>query len=299
MCPSARGEGMKRLPMAAASALALAFFTLPAGTTALADNYGHPTCAKNAITCTELNTYTGAYTGHDEPSTLFYSNAPGSGNNNTYTMKLPTDPPTAPNQSGTGGTDNFQLHPAFWFGMAMCDTQSAPEYTTACIPDSDANVFDNPDPTASDYMGHHPGTAFMEMQFYPPGWVLWPPGVSCDATKWCAALNIDSYSENMNTGQANNAARLNTVGIEPVNIAFVTTSGVSQAPADPLDATAATYTPDPNKDLFMSSGDTLTVDLLDMTDGFHVAITDLTNGQSGSMTASIANGFAQVNFDPT
>jgi hypothetical protein len=38
----------------------------------------------------------------------------------------------------------------------------------------------------------------MEMQFYPPGWVAWPPGVSCDPTYWCAALNIDSYGYDPN-----------------------------------------------------------------------------------------------------
>src|SRR5207245_79700 len=84
-----------------------------------------------------------------------------------------------------------------------------------------------------------------------------------------------------------------------VNFAFVTTSGVSQAPADPLDATTATYTPDPTKDLFMSSGDTIVVDLKDTSDGLLATLTDQTSGLSGSMTASTANGFAQVNFDPT
>ena len=38
---------------------------------------------------------------------------------------------------------NFQLHVAFWVGMALCDNQSAPEYTHApCKPDSDENIFD-------------------------------------------------------------------------------------------------------------------------------------------------------------
>ncbi|MGE5726148.1 MAG: hypothetical protein ACM34G_13285, partial [Acidobacteriota bacterium] len=60
--------------------------------------------------------YNGAYTGHDEPSVLFYSSAPGSGNTMVYLMQLPKDPPTLPNQSGTGGTFNFQLRPAFWVG---------------------------------------------------------------------------------------------------------------------------------------------------------------------------------------
>jgi len=76
--------------------------------------------------------YGGAYTGHDEPSVLFYSNTPGAGNSMTYQLTLPKDPPTLPTQNGTGGTFNFQLHPAFWFGMAMCDDQSSPTWWERC-----------------------------------------------------------------------------------------------------------------------------------------------------------------------
>jgi hypothetical protein len=297
---------MKRLPIAAASVLALACFTLPAGSSALADNYGHPFCEQNAITCTELNQYIGAYTGHDEPSVLFYSNRSGSGNDNTYTMKLPTDPPTAPTQDGTGGTDNFQLHPAFWFGMAMCDNQSAPNpggssfgATVPCAADSDSNIYNSSDPTSPRYIGLHPGTAFMEMQFYPPGWVPWPAGNSCDGTQWCAALNIDSLSENMNTGQFLNPTCTSITGQEYVNFAFITKNGVSQAPANPVDSTATTFTPDPTQDLFMHSGDTLRVSMRDTRNGFQVRIFDRTTHQFGSMTASAANGFGEVQFAPT
>jgi hypothetical protein len=53
----------------------------------------------------------------------------------------------------------------------------------------------NPDPAAPHYIGHHAGTAFMEFPFYPRGFVDWPAGDSCDATKWCAALNIGSLAE--------------------------------------------------------------------------------------------------------
>jgi hypothetical protein len=74
---------------------------------------------------------------------------------------------------------------------------------------------------------------------------------------------------------------------------------VAQAPANPVDATAATYTPTPNKDLMMHSGDQLTVDMHDTSAGFQVVIHDLTSGQSGSMTASTANGFGHVVFDPS
>ena len=195
-------------------------------------------CESKSLLCTDPynhQNYDGSYVGHDEPATLFYSNTPGSGNSNDYLLTLPKDPPTAPKQNGTGGTFNFELHPAFWFGMAMCDTMSAPNpqpppAVSTCTPDSDTNIFDNPDPTAPDYIGLHPGAAFMEMQFYPPGWVLWPPGNSCDATKWCAALNIDSYPQNMNTNQLNNPSCLNSVGQETVNFAFITLDGPARHP---------------------------------------------------------------------
>lgn len=275
----------------------------PFATKALANGpQTRPQCDDNSATCAEVFDsigYNGGYTGHDEPSALFYSNTPGSGNNNLYFLTLPKDPPTLPKQNGTGGTFNFQLHPAFWFGMALCDSQSAPNPGTPCNRNTDANIFDGSNPSAADYIGKHPGTAFMEMQFYPPGWAPWPAGNSCDAFKWCAALNIDSLSENMNTGQALNGTCQNVVGIEYVNFAFITKNGVAQAPASPVNATLATYTPDPTKDLFMNSGDRLAVQLHDTPNGFQVVIHDLTTHQTGSMTASAANSFGQVQFDPT
>ena len=266
-------------------------------------------CDDNAPLCTELNefpsgqtsNYEGRYVGHDEPSVLFYSNVPGSGNSNVYRLTLPKDPPVLPTQAGTGGTFNFQLHPAFWFGMALCDTQSAPNPGKRCAADSDSNIFDSSDPLAPDYIGKHPGTAFMEMQFYPPGWVLWPAGNSCDPTRWCAALNIDSYSVDYTKGQQQNTACQGLVGIEYVNFAWITRNGKPHpgGPPSPVNATLVTYTPDPKLDLFMNSGDALIVEMHDTPHGFQVVIHDLTTGESGSMTASAANGFGQVQFDPS
>jgi hypothetical protein len=240
----------------------------------------------------------GKYVGHDEPSTLFYSNQPGSGNQMAYTLKLPTDPTPGPgNVPGAGQSFNFQLHPAFWFGMAMCATQSYPLQVNTCTPDSDSNIFDGQD--AAHPMSQHPGTAFMEMQFYPPGWVSWPAGNSCDPTRWCAALNIDSLAEDPINGTTLNPTCASTTGLEYVNFAFITKNGHAQAPANPVQSTLATFTPNPTQDLFMNSGDTLIVSLRDTAHGLRIDIIDLTSGQAGSMTASAANSFGQVHYDPT
>ena len=218
----------------------------PSGTQTGTVHHRRLLCDEGSPLCAEVANsigYEGQYVGHDEPALLFYSDVPGSGNNVRYKLRLPTDPPRIPRQDGSGGTFNFQLHPAFWFGMALCDNQSAPEYTHAdCVPNSDTNIFDSSDPTATDYIGKHPGTAFLEVQFYPPGWVLWPAGISCSATKWCAAVAIFSVNSNDNTDVANNKDCQNKVSIEPANFAFITKNGVPHAPPSPLGATDESFT---------------------------------------------------------
>src|SRR6266478_9173780 len=64
---------------------------------------------KSGVLCAEVFDsigYGGAYTGHDEPSLLFYSNVSGSGNTGVYFLRIPKDPPTAPQQNASGGTFN-------------------------------------------------------------------------------------------------------------------------------------------------------------------------------------------------
>jgi hypothetical protein len=264
---------------------------------------GGPLCAEPA----DPIGYNGAYTGHDEPSVLFYSNTPGSGYNQTYKLTIPSDPPTQPSQDGTGGTFNFQHRIAFWFGLALCDDQSGPNPggsdlagpDTPCTPDSDTNIYDGTQLTDPDYIGKHPGTAFMELQFYPPSWVQWPPGVSCDASKWCAALAIFQLNQNQNTGVANNADCLGSVSIEPANFAFITRKGTPIGPPGPLDLTTASFDPSASKVLMMQPGDQVKVEVRDTAAGLQTTLNDLTSGQSGSMTASVANGFAAVNYEPS
>lgn len=81
---------------------------------------------------------------------LFYSDVRGSGNHYVSKLVLPIDPPTFPTDANPGGTGgptiwNFQLHPAFWYGMALCDSESFPIFTRRCEPDSDENIFDSGD----------------------------------------------------------------------------------------------------------------------------------------------------------
>src|ERR1700742_1356228 len=100
------------------------------------------------------------YVGHDEPSVLFKSHVPGSGNDVTYTITLPKNPRTQPNRSGINSTTwDFQLRPTYWFGMTMCDSESAPEFTKKCTPDSDANDLESTNPHSRNYIGKHPGNA--------------------------------------------------------------------------------------------------------------------------------------------
>ncbi len=109
----------------------------------------------------------GHYVGHDEPSMLFYSNKAGSGNHLRYVLRLPKDP-SASNPNQPGKSYAFELSGAEWLGMAICDSQSYPEQVSTCPPDSNKNILD---PTVSP---KHVGQAYMELQFYPPGWIQWP-----------------------------------------------------------------------------------------------------------------------------
>ena len=292
---------MKRLRahLALGVALAIAAFFAPSALAA-SEN-----CSENNALCAEVAEsigYNGHYTGHDEPSVLFYSNTSGSGSSQRYTLVVPKDPSQRPTQDGRTATWNFQQRITFWFGLDMCDTESAPNFQhTTCTPDSDSNIFDNPDPAAPDYIGHHPGGAFMEMQFYPPGWSAWPAGVSCDAVKWCAALTIDSLSTSQVDNTTQNSQCLNKAGVEPVSFAFITKSGVPHASPDPLTVFQqpfAATTVDPAKDFFMDPGDVVVVDMHDTPAGFQVVLQDLTTGETGSMTASIANGWRHVLYEP-
>src|ERR1022692_1765162 len=240
-----------KIVVAVAGFVALAAYAAPAAAVARAGapasasrarayflGFKAPLCHSGVSLCADpYDEVEGKYVGHDEPSLEFKSDVPGSGNDITYTVTLPKDPARFPNASGkNSSTWNFQLRPTFWFGLTLCDTESAPEFTKNCTPDSDANNLVGTSPKAPNYIGKHPGNAFMELQFYGPGYVPQFEGFGCTAHQYCAAMTIDSRTLNQNTGVENTAACNQYVlgGPEPVNWAYITKSGQSQAPANPL-----------------------------------------------------------------
>jgi hypothetical protein len=219
------------------------------------------------------------YIGHDEPSVKFISNYPTSGYNMTYLMKMPRDPAAAPTPSGSV-THYGQLSVAPWFGLALCDGKSYPQ--NPCTPRSDTNSGLISDPNSA-------GSAFMELQFYPPGFTPLNDGVSCDPTKWCAALNIDSLECTFGFATCNNNC------IEPVNFAFLQTNGVPAGPPSPQLTNESTFTPNGNT-LKINPGDVVQTSISDPPQGFTTVVRDLTTHQTGIMVASAANGFMNTNI---
>lgn len=228
----------------------------------------------------------GHYIGHDEPSVRFISNQPGSGNDVTYTERLPLDPTARPTVShpGTDVTHWFELSIAPWMSMTVCDPNSAP--LTSCTPRSDSNA------PAGNYPGG--GAGFVELQFYPPGFAPFLDSISCDNKHWCSALNIDSLEC---TGDGSGSCNDNC--LEPVNFAFIQDNGVPPGPPSPQLGNNATFTPNGHT-LKMNPGDRIRIHMFDATIAGGHALeteeTDLTTGQRGFMIASAANGF--MNTDP-
>lgn len=215
----------------------------------------------------------GHYVGHDEPTVQFLSNAPGSGNNVQWQITLPKERPLPAAQT-------FENQIAFWFSMALCDPNSYPQQP--CTPDSDTNV-GTQTPNAA-------GSAFLEMQFYPPGFSPFISQISCDTTHWCASLHINSLECSFNFVFCNPNC------LETTNFAFIQMDGIPTGPAGPDNATAASFTP--NKEtLLMNQGDTLKITIKDTHDGLFTGIHDQTTGKTGFMVASAKNGYQTLDLN--
>jgi hypothetical protein len=90
--------------------------------------------------------------------------------------------------------------------------------------------------------GIDPGTAFTERRFYPPGRVKQFHGRRGDARDWCAALTIDSLSEDPVNGTTLNPVCHGDIrgGIGYVSFVFLTRSSTPSGPPNPLQFNSAT-----------------------------------------------------------
>jgi hypothetical protein len=241
---------------------------------------------KPTLVCADLRTSKterfedhGHYIGHDEPSLRFLSSRPGSASDVTWVERLPVEPHQLPTvrRPGHDVVHSFELTIAPWFSMNLCDPRSDPELP--CTPRSDRNAAHGSFPGG--------GSAFMELQFYPPGFAPFEDSISCDNTHWCSALNIDSVECDA-SGTCNNNC------IEPVNFAFIQRDGVPAGPPSPQNSDLSTFTPNA-KTFLMNQGDRVVIRMFDapVAGGHALEIreTDLTTGRSGFMIASAANGF--------
>ena len=219
------------------------------------------------------------YIGHDEPSLRFISSRPGSASDVTWIERLPREPHRLPTVSRPGHdvVHTFELSLAPWFSMNLCDPNSDP--LLPCKPRSDSNAAHGSFPGG--------GSAFMELQFYPPGFAPFSDSISCDNTHWCSALNIDSV-------ECDASGTCNDSCVEPVNFAFIQRDGVPPGPPSPQESNLATFTPN-GQTFLMHPGDRVAIHMFDAKvqggHAFEVRETDLTTGQSGFMIASGANGF--------
>jgi hypothetical protein len=229
----------------------------------------------------------GYYVGHDEPSVRFISHAAGSGNTVVFRTVLPTD------NTSAGGVPSYQDFPTFWLGMAVCDNNSYPQQT--CVKDSNTNTGLGVNKTDA-------GSAVLELQFYPPQPTFTAPGFAgsvtgCEsgpttlaATKWCAALNIDSLECTFAFVFCNPRC------IEPVNFAFLTKDGLPVGPPSPQLQNTSTFFGNQSDIFRMNPGDTLKVSIHDTANGLFTGIEDVTTGKSGFMVASAQNGFMNTNL---
>ena len=133
-------------------------------------------------------------------------------------------------------------------------------------------------------------------------------GFGCAATRYCAAMTIDSFEPEPEHGrvqQRRTATTSSSAGPEPISWAYVTKSGVSQAPADPLFTGTLRQSELRGRQPGLQPGSDDEAGRSDQdpparhagrVPGRPDRPDDAT--RRGSMTASVANGFAHVLYEP-
>ena len=166
---------------------------------------------------------------------------------------------TDPDPEQGSSVANFELYPTQWLGLELCDPNSNP--CGPCTASSNSNV-----------QGVS-GSAFLELQFYPPGSSAAPISGPPSNASFTLSPRNGACTLHINTFQ-NNAPFVKNNCLEPTIAQLLTTNGSPSGPT-----------------LFMSNGDSLVVTIHDTTNGLQTDVNDLTSGVTGTMVASAANGF--------
>jgi len=153
----------------------------------------------------------------------------------TYVMTLPKDRKTQPTRRVPGRHVELPAAADVLFGLTLCDTESAPEFTKTCKPGSDGITWSAAIRTRQT-ISQHPGNALHGAPVLRAGLRAPVRGIRLHRH---SVLRGDDHRQpglNQNTGIANTKACNNFIlgGEEPINWAYITRNGVSQAPANPL-----------------------------------------------------------------
>src|SRR4051812_4143855 len=99
------------------------------GFSPLQQTFRHLWCTEIAANDEQGFEDNGHYVGHDEPDIGFFAFRRGSATQMTYKTVLPLDPAEPASPAFGGSTHEFELTPAIWFGLTLCDNESYPEGT--------------------------------------------------------------------------------------------------------------------------------------------------------------------------
>jgi len=139
----------------------------------------------------------------------------------------------------------------------------------------------------------------MEMQFYRRDGCRGLLAAAATQRSGAPRSTSTASLQTKNTGQVLNATCQKRTGEEYVNFAFITRSGIPQAPPNPVESTGGDGNAESVSGLVHELRRPPDRESARRHERLVVVIADLTTHQVGSMTASAANGFGEVQFAPT
>ena len=164
--------------------------------------YSEPLCSSHSSLCADpYNSPGGEYVGHDEPSLEFKSGHSGIGQRHDVHVDVAEGPEAATQRKRRRRpTWNFELRPTFWFGLTLCDSASAPEYTKTCAAGLRLQQPRRHEPGRAGLHRQAPrqrvhGVAVLRSGVRPA-----VRGLRLHRHSYCAAMTIDSRTLNQNTG---------------------------------------------------------------------------------------------------